>query len=50
MSKINISLPDDLQAYVDEQITKAGYASASEYFSQLVERDRQRKLYSSLTR
>ena len=42
MSNISISLPDDLQAYVDEQITKAGYASVSEYFLMLVERDRQR--------
>jgi antitoxin ParD1/3/4 len=43
MSNISISLPEDLQAYVDEQITKAGYASASEYFLRLMERDRQRQ-------
>jgi len=43
MSNISISLPEDLQTYVDEQITKAGDASASEYFLRLVERDRQRK-------
>jgi len=43
MSDISISLPEDLQTYVDEQTTKAGYASASEYFLRLVERDRQRK-------
>jgi len=43
MSNISISLPEDLLTYVDEQITKAGYASASEYFLRLVERDRQRE-------
>jgi len=43
MSNISISLPDDLQAYVDEQIVSAGYASASDYFLTLVQRDRQRE-------
>jgi antitoxin ParD1/3/4 len=43
MSNISISLPDDLQAYVDEQIVRVGYASASEYFLALVQRDRQRE-------
>ncbi|MEM6521499.1 MAG: type II toxin-antitoxin system ParD family antitoxin [Cyanobacteria bacterium P01_C01_bin.70] len=42
MSDISISLPEDLQVYVKEQITRAGYGSASEYFLKLVERDRQR--------
>ncbi|MGP1386870.1 MAG: ribbon-helix-helix domain-containing protein [Thainema sp.] len=43
MSNISISLPDDLQAYVEEQIAEAGYASASEYFLALVQRDRHHK-------
>jgi len=39
MSNISISLPDDVKAYIDEQIAKAGYASASEYFVALVQRE-----------
>lgn len=36
MSNINISLPDRLKAYVDEQVAQSGYASADEYFLALV--------------
>jgi antitoxin ParD1/3/4 len=39
MSNISISLPDDVKAYIDEQIAKAGYTSASEYFIALVQRE-----------
>ena len=42
MSNISISLPDDLKAYVDEQTAKAGYASVSEYFLALVQREQRR--------
>jgi antitoxin ParD1/3/4 len=41
-SNISISLPDDLKAYVDEQIAKAGYAFVSEYLLALVQREQQR--------
>ncbi|MFQ4140498.1 type II toxin-antitoxin system ParD family antitoxin [Nodosilinea sp. PGN35] len=43
MSNISISLPDDVQAYVNEQVARVGYRSASEYFLALVQRDRQRE-------
>ncbi len=36
MSNITISLPASLKAYVDEQVTQSGYASADEYFLALV--------------
>lgn len=36
MSNITISLPASLRAYVDEQVTQSGYASADEYFLALV--------------
>ncbi|MDB9529791.1 type II toxin-antitoxin system ParD family antitoxin [Oscillatoria sp. CS-180] len=36
MSNITISLPDNLKAYVDEQVTQSGYSSADEYFQALV--------------
>ena len=42
MSNVSISLPDDVKAYVDEQVAKVGYASASEYFLALVQREQQR--------
>jgi antitoxin ParD1/3/4 len=42
MNNISISLPDDLKAYVDEQIAEAGYASVSEYFLALVQREQLR--------
>lgn len=42
MGNISISLPDDVKAYVDDQVAKVGYASASEYFLALVQREQQR--------
>jgi antitoxin ParD1/3/4 len=43
MSNITISLPDDLKAYVDEQVAQSGYASADEYFLALIRFDQQRR-------
>lgn len=43
MSHITISLPDNLKAYVDEQIAQSGYASADDYFLALVLFDQQRR-------
>jgi antitoxin ParD1/3/4 len=42
MTSMNVSLPDDMKAFVEEQIAREGFASASEYFSKLV-RDAQRR-------
>ncbi|MGL4882939.1 MAG: type II toxin-antitoxin system ParD family antitoxin [Waterburya sp.] len=36
MTTLNISLPDDLQAFIDEQIAKGEYSTASEYISHLI--------------
>lgn len=33
---MNISLPDGLQQFVLDQVTKGGYGSASEYIGELV--------------
>jgi len=41
METIVISLPDSQRVYVEEQIRLGGYNNASEYFSFLVERERQ---------
>jgi len=43
MSTMNISLPDSLKAYVDEQVDARGYGSSSEYLRQLIRRDRDRQ-------
>lgn len=43
MTTMNISLPETLKAFVDEQVASRGYGSASEYLRELIrgERDRQ---------
>jgi antitoxin ParD1/3/4 len=44
MTTMNISLPDTLKAFVDEQVAAQGYGTSSEYVRELIrkERDRQR--------
>ena len=39
---MNISLPDSLKAFVDEQVTQRGYGTSSEYVRELIRRDRDR--------
>ena len=36
---MSISLPDDLQAYVEERVTSGGYATTSDYVRELIERE-----------
>ena len=36
MTTMNISLPDEMRAFIDAQIAREGYASASEYLRALV--------------
>jgi antitoxin ParD1/3/4 len=43
MSTMNISLPDALKSFVDEQVTKRGYATSSEYFRELIRADQDRE-------
>lgn len=42
MGTMNISLPDALRAFVDEQVTRGRYGSTSEYVRELIRRDRDR--------
>lgn len=42
MTTMNISLPESLKAFVDEQVAGAGYGSSSEYVRELIRRDRDR--------
>jgi antitoxin ParD1/3/4 len=39
MSTMNISLPDALKTFVDEQVTQRGYGTSSEYVRELIRRD-----------
>jgi antitoxin ParD1/3/4 len=36
MTTMNISLPDDMKAFVDEQVRLHGYMSSSEYIRALI--------------
>ena len=40
---MNISLPESMRTYVEEQVASGGYGSASEYFRELVRLDKKRK-------
>ncbi len=42
MSTMNISLPDTLKAFVDEQVVQRGYSTSSEYVRELIRRDQDR--------
>ncbi len=42
MSTMNISLPDSLKAFVDEQVSVRGYSTSSEYVRELIRKDRDR--------
>lgn len=39
MSTMNISLPDTLKAYVDQQVNMRGYGTSSEYVRELIRKD-----------
>ncbi|MBU3694337.1 MAG: type II toxin-antitoxin system ParD family antitoxin [Rhodocyclaceae bacterium] len=40
MPTVNISIPESLKAFVEEQVSTRGYRSVSEYFRDLVRRER----------
>ena len=39
MSTMNISLPDTLKSFVDEQVSPRGYGTSSEYVRELIRND-----------
>lgn len=39
MSTMNISLPDALKAFVDQQVNSRGYGTSSEYVRELIRKD-----------
>jgi antitoxin ParD1/3/4 len=43
MTTMNISLPDALRAFVDEQVADRGYGTSSEYVRELIRMDQDRQ-------
>jgi len=48
MSTMNISLPESLKSFVDEQVNQRGYGTSSEYVRELIRRDQDRLLLRGL--
>lgn len=48
MQTMNISLPDQLKQFVDEQMEKGRYSSVSEYVRELIREDEKRKAQENL--
>ena len=43
MGTMNISLPDTMRSFVDEQVSARGYGTSSEYVRELIRRDQDRQ-------
>ena len=48
MSTRNISLPDTLKSFLDEQVSQRGYSTSSEYVRELIRKDHDRLHLRSL--
>lgn len=48
MTNINISLPESMKAYVEEQAAKGGYGTVDEYFLELIRQDQKQKAHKKL--
>jgi antitoxin ParD1/3/4 len=42
MNRVNISLPEALKAFVDEQASRRGYGTGGEYVRELIRKDHDR--------
>ncbi len=43
MASLNISLPDPLKAYVEEQVAKGDYGTPSEFIRSLIREDKEKR-------
>ena len=43
MSTMNISLPENMKRFVDEQVSERGYSTSSEYVRELIRKDQDRQ-------
>ena len=48
MSTMNISLPEALKSFVDDQVNARGYSTSSEYVRELIRKDQDRQRLRSL--
>ena len=48
MTTMNISLPDEMKAFVEDQMAHEGYASASEYLRALIREAQRRRAKQAL--
>jgi antitoxin ParD1/3/4 len=48
MTSMNISLPEPLKLFVEEQVNKGGYSTASEYLRELIREAQRRKEHQEL--
>ena len=39
---MNISLPQELRSFIDDQVSEGGYSSTSEYLREIVRKERER--------
>ncbi|MEO5669230.1 MAG: ribbon-helix-helix domain-containing protein, partial [Ramlibacter sp.] len=42
MGTMNISLPDDMKSFIDQQVTERGYGTSSEFLRDLIRREQDR--------
>ncbi len=42
MSTMNISLPEAMKSFVDQQVSQGGYGTSSEYMRELIRKDQER--------
>jgi antitoxin ParD1/3/4 len=43
MATMNVSLPDTLKTFVDDQVAQHGYGTSSAYIQELIRKDRDRE-------
>lgn len=48
MGTMNVSLPDSLRAFFDEQVSSRGFGTSSEYMRELIRKDQDRLQLRSL--
>ena len=48
MTTMNISLPDEMKAFIEAQMAQEGYASASEYLRTLIREEQRRRAKQAL--
>ena len=45
---LNISIPEEMKQWVESEVERGGYGTASEYFRQLVREDQQRRVREAI--